>query len=82
MQEEGRQITCDRCGKTGFFRIMHNLMKSPEGSYYKTEIESHENWGKEEIDGKIYDFCPSCNGQYMRMVKDFANPINSIAERN
>ena len=83
MQKEGRMLTCDRCGKTEFFRQTGNrLVDTANGYKTRTEYESSEKWGREEIDGKFYDFCPACNGQYMRMVIDFAKPLNSITEKD
>ena len=83
MQEEGRRIICDRCGTSEFFRKKSNSLVDTNGGWKtRTEYESSEKWGQEEIDGKFYDFCPACNGQYMRMVIDFAKPLNDFAEKD
>ena len=83
MREEGRMLTCDRCGTSKFFRKIGNrLVDTADGYKTRTEYESSEKWGRKEIDGIFYDFCPACNGQYMRMVIDFAKPLNDFAERD
>ena len=83
MQEEGRMLICDRCGTSEFFRQIGNRLVDTAGGYKtRTEYESSEKWGREEIGGKFYDFCPACNGQYMRMVIDFAKPLNDFAKKD
>ena len=57
------------------------MVDTASGYQTRTDYESSENWGEQNINGKCYDFCPACNGQYMRMVIDFAKPINSITEK-
>ncbi len=83
MQKEGRMLTCDRCGTSEFFRQIGNrLVDTASGHKTRTEYESSEKWGRKEIDGIFHDFCPTCNEQYMRMVIDFAKPLNSFTERD
>ena len=80
MQEEGRMLICVRCGTSEFFRKKSNCLVDTNGGLKtRPEYESSEKWGRKEIDGIFYDFCPACNEQYMRMVIDFAKPINPIA---
>ena len=83
MLKEGRMMICDRCGKTEFFcQTGTRLVDTADGYKTRAEYESSEKWGRKEIDGIFYDFCPACNGQYMRMVIDFAKPLNDFAERD
>ena len=84
MKEEGYMLTCDRCGMSKFFRKTGNrLVDTADGYKTRTEYESNEKWGEEHlINNKHYRFCPACNGQYMRMVIDFAKPLNSFTERD
>ena len=83
MLKEGRMMICDRCGKTEFFcQTGTRLVDTADGYKTRTEYESSEKWGRKEIDGIFYDFCPACNGQYMRMVIDFAKPLNSFTEKD
>ena len=83
MQKEGRMLTCDRCGTSEFFRKKSNCLVDTNGGLKtRPEYESSEKWGRKEIDGIFYDFCPACNEQYMRMVIDFAKPLNSFTEKD
>lgn len=83
MREEGQRIICDRCGKTEFFcKTGTRLVDTAIGYKTRTDYESSENWVEQNINGKYYDFCPACNGQYHRMLDDFAKPINSITEKD
>ena len=83
MLKEGRMMICDRCGKTEFFcQTGTRLVDTADGYKTRTEYESSENWEEQLINHKHYHFCPACNGQYMRMVIDFAKPLNSITEKD
>ena len=83
MQEEGRMLTCDRCGTSKFFRkIANRLVDTADGYKTRTEYESSEKWEEQLINHKHYYFCPACNEQYMRMVIDFAKPLNSFTEKD
>ena len=83
MLKEGRMMICDRCGKTEFFcQTGTRLVDTADGYKTRTEYESSEKWEEQLINHKHYHFCPACNGQYMRMVIDFAKPINSFTEKD
>ena len=83
MRMEGRMMICDRCGKTEFFcQTGTRLVDTADGYKTRTEYEPGEKWEEQLINHKHYHFCPACNGQYMRMVIDFAKPLNSFTERD
>ena len=79
MQEKGCRIVCDRCGKTEFFLPIKDSM---DRCYNLLDYRGTENWNTVVISSKKYDLCPACNGQYMRMVIDFAKPLNDFTEKD
>ena len=79
MQEKGCRIVCDRCGKTGFFLPIKDSM---DRCYNLFDYRGTQGWDTIVISNRKYDLCPVCNGQYMRMVIDFAKPLNDFAERD
>lgn len=79
MQEKGCRIVCDRCGKEEFFLP---IKESMDRCYDLFDYRETENWNSVVISNKTYDLCPACNGQYHRMLDDFAKPLNSITGKD
>ena len=82
MQERGLRIICDRCGATGFFKLLkdHELY----GGFSRwSEFEPHEEWGRESFDNRntYCDLCPDCMEQYERMRQDFSKSCNTFMKR-
>ena len=79
MQEKGFRTVCDRCGKTEFFLPIKDSM---DRCYNLLDYRGTENWNTVVISSKKYDLCPVCEGQYRRMLEDFAKPLNSFTEKD
>ena len=60
MQENGRSITCDSCGKKDYF------LPVKECYYVISNYKGNGNWGTTFFGNKKYDLCPDCVKRYIR----------------
>lgn len=82
MQAYGLQITCDRCGKTGFFKKLKE--NETDGGYTRwNEYEPHDDWGRRErVDKNYVDLCPECLQGYKALTADYLKACESFIANN
>lgn len=81
MKAKGLQITCDRCGKTGFFKATNE--KETDGGFTRwSEFESYKDWGYKCIGDKGYDLCPECLKGYEAITADYLKACESFIANN
>lgn len=76
MYERGKLMTCDRCGRTAFFKCTGE--RETDGGHTRwSTFEEAVGWTR-HFEYETGDLCPSCSeefnlivGQFKRSVKDF-----------
>ena len=76
MKEEGLLITCDRCGKTGFFRTTGERATHC-GTRWNT-FEPADGWTHEH---GIGDMCPRCSKEFEKIKLKFEDMKICFKER-
>lgn len=77
MKAKGLQITCDRCGKIGFFKVTGE--GEADGGYTRWNyFEPQEGW--ERRGG--YDLCPECLKGYEAITADYLKACESFIANN
>lgn len=67
MRENGRLMTCDRCGNQTFSKCIGE--REMDGGFTRwSEFEEAEGWTK-ELD--IGDLCPGCTEEFKKIVENF-----------
>ena len=63
----GKQIVCDRCGKTDFLKFLERVSTDGGHGHYD-EYEKNEDWLHIT---QIGDLCPNCATEFKRFVTGF-----------
>lgn len=70
MQQEGKLLTCDRCGATAF--VLKTGSYEQDGGYtrYNAFEAPPEGWDSTR-DVNFADLCPSCAAEYKKIILEF-----------
>ena len=75
-KENGELRTCDRCGKTQFFKTIGDGER--DGGYTRwNKFEEPVGWTMER---DIGDLCPECSSLYEKMKNEFLEKFKNLEQ--